>query len=78
MDVRRIGEEENCNMNIEINLKSTSNSNEVTLLPNPPTIFLQKLNDKLKNGHCWLYWSKLPLGPIAEDKVRTLQEIQAW
>ena len=44
--------------------QGTPDSNEVTMLQNPPKVFLRKFNTKWKIGRRWLYWSKPPSGPI--------------
>ena len=42
----------------------TRDSSEVTMVQNPPKVFLCKFNSKLKIRCQWLYWSKPPGGPI--------------
>ncbi|KAG0593808.1 hypothetical protein M758_UG021100 [Ceratodon purpureus] len=43
----------------------TPDSSDVTMLQNPPRVFLRRFNNKWKIGRRWLYWSKPPGGPIA-------------
>jgi len=47
-------------------MEYTPDSCEVTLLPNPYRVFLQKFNSNWKIGCHWLYWSKPLCGPIAK------------
>ena len=42
----------------------TPDSSKVTMLQNPPKVFLRRFNNKWKIGRRWLYWSKPPGRPI--------------
>ena len=60
-----ISSEDGSNMDdVDDGEHGTPDSNEVTMLQNPPKVFLRRFNNKWKIGRRWLYWSKPPGGPI--------------
>jgi hypothetical protein len=65
--------EEDCNIDVEVDIVNTPDATEVTLLPNSSRALIRKFNNKWKIGRCWLYWSKPPHGPVTR-----VMKCEAW